>query len=390
MLMKKMTKYLCIVSLFMVTQLNAQYTITAIPPGGTTFTFDQLWNFTSTAPNPTNYVDFYVSMRIYDDQGNLLVKSNSNTFGLASFTLMVTPLNLGPLASLNTLYYDNTLQSAIQNGGFFPPGMYNIQFILLGRPQDGEFTELADYNYEAIVEAFWPPMLLYPYNEDTIDNPLPVLMWTPAYYASPGTSIEYSLWLVKMNANQDPYQAITSNPYVLQMNNLPATTQPYPPSAYAMQIGDQFAWQVAATVNNQPIAYTEVWTFVYYVDSILDTVPEVHNIYFNLKRISEITGGLEALVSVEDYIRFQFDHEYFIPDTAKIDFVIKDDKDSTVFSSLQSNVFPVSFGMNRYVLDPCQLDLDVSEPYYKLIAFNTKDEEYYMYFKISNTVTCPH
>jgi hypothetical protein len=372
-------------------QANAQFTVTAIPPPSSTFTFDELWHLNVTGPATSNYVEFYIALRIFNNaDGNLMVKSNSAIFPFSQIPLHATPANLGSLNALSTLYYDNNLQNIVQNGGFFPVGVYDIQFVLLGRPTDGEFTELAEYDYQKIVEAFWPPMLLYPYNEDTIDNPYPILTWTPAFYASPGTTIEYSLWLVKLNGNQDPYQGITSNPYILQSTHLNSTTLPYPPSVYNMQVGDRFGWQVAATINNQPIAYTEVWSFVYYVDTILDTVPEIEKIYFNVKRINDISGGLDALVSVEDYIRFQFDHEYFIPDTSRIHFVIKDKDDATVFNSSQSNVYPISFGMNRYVLDPCQLNLQHDAPYYKLIAYNAKHEAFYMYFKISQTVTCPH
>src|SRR5687768_10164953 len=126
-LMKKISTYLTVFSLFICMQINAQFTITAIPPpSGNSFTFDQLWNFTATRPLLSNYVEFYVSLRIYDNQGNLLVKSNSSVFPFSQPALTVNPMNMGPLNPLSTLYYDNTLQSVIQNGGFFPPGTYNI------------------------------------------------------------------------------------------------------------------------------------------------------------------------------------------------------------------------------------------------------------------------
>jgi hypothetical protein len=387
--MKRIKQYLLVLLMLTCMQAKAQFTITAVPPPSSTFTFNDLWHLYVTGPATSNYVEFYVSLRIYDNPtGSLMVKSNSAVFAFSQIPLNVTPLNLGPLASLNTLYYDNNLQNIVQNGGFFPVGIYDIQFILLGRPADGEFTELVDFNYQAIVEAFWPPMLLNPYNQDTIDNPYPLLTWTPAFYASPGTTLEYSLWLVKLNPGQGAYEGLTSNPYIVQANNMPGTTLPYPSTAYNMQVGDQFAWQVAATVNNQPVAYTEIWTFVYYVDTILDTVVE-SKMYFNLKRVEEQNNALEGLFQVEDLIRFQFDQEYSTQDTSKIKFLIKDHQDHLIFNSAQSNIYPLSYGMNRFSIDPCQLNLDKNVPYYKLVAYNRKQEAYYMYFKLVESFICP-
>lgn len=376
------------VSMLMCIQLKAQFTITPVQPPST-FTFDDLWHLNIGGPATSNYIEFQVSVRIYDNPtSNLMVKSNSAIFPFSQIPLYANHLNLGPLAPLSTLYYDYNLQNIIQNGGFFPVGVYDIQFILLGRPADGEFTELAEFDYQMVVEAFWPPMLLDPYNQDTIDNPFPILIWTPAFYASPGTTLEYSLWLVKLNANQDPYQGIASNPYILQNHNMMGTTLPYPPSAYNMQVGDQFAWQVAATVNNQPVAYTEVWTFVYYVDTILDTTHVTEKLFFNLKRVEERTQTIEALYVVQDKIRFQFDQEYSSPDTTKIHFTIRDKNDHVIFNSLQSNLFPLGYGMNRFELDPCLLNLDPEASFYKLIAYNRKKEPFYMFFKLSDEFNC--
>jgi hypothetical protein len=188
--------------------LRAQFTITAIQPPSN-FVYEDLWHLNVTGPATSNYDDFIISLRIYDENGVLDVKSNSSAFAFSYLPLYVNKTNLGPLPQFTTLYYNSTqLENIIQAGGYFPPGVYNIQFILLGRPTDGEYSELADYTYQQFVEALWPPTLLTPYDEDTIDTPYPLLTWTPAYFASGGQQILYTLNMVELNVHGTYIQSV--------------------------------------------------------------------------------------------------------------------------------------------------------------------------------------
>jgi hypothetical protein len=110
-------------------------------------------------------------------------------------------------------------------------------------------------------------------------------------------------------------------------------------------------------------------------------------IYFHLKRIEE-NKGLEYLVTVENYVRFQFEREYSVQENAMLNFTISDKSDSIVYNSETAGQHPVAYGMNRYVLDPCLLNLSKDEPYYKLILYNNKRQGYYLYFRLSEDLYC--
>lgn len=365
---------------------RAQFAIMPIQPPSN-FVYEDLWHLTVNG-NDSSYNEFYISLRIYNEQSVLEVKSESSVFGINYLPLYVNKNNLGPLPSFSTLYYNSTLlQSVVQSGGFFPVGVYNIQFLLFGRPSDGQFTELAEYTYQQVVEAFWPPMLLTPYDEDTIETPYPLLTWTPAYFAANGQQILYTLNMVELNANQNPYMGITSNPSHFTQADLPGTVLPYPSSAMPIELGKRYAWQVAATVNSQPVVYSQVWSFVYWVDTLVDTNTIVNKMYFHPKRIEE-NKGIEYLISVEDFVRFQFDQEYAPDGSSQLRFLIQDSENATVYDSDNTGLYPVAYGLNRYALDPCLLSLDKNEPWYRLLLYNDKNQGFFLYFKLSPDLNC--
>lgn len=153
-----------------VQRVHGQFVITGYPPAYE-FTFDDLWHFSVNGPSNSNFVEFYVALRVYNDQTDLLVKSNSATFTLPTGNLYINKNNLFTISPLNTLYYQNLYQLVVASGDYFPAGNYHVYLNLMGRPDDGEFSELSEAYFEASVQLLMPPQLIFPEHMDTIDHP---------------------------------------------------------------------------------------------------------------------------------------------------------------------------------------------------------------------------
>jgi len=259
---QKLFIVLCGIILAIPAKANAQYTLTPFGPPPE-FTFQDLWHFTITGPVSSTNVEYYVALRIFNEQGSLLVKSNSDIFQIHNGVMYVNKMDLSQVDPFTTLYYSNLLQQVISNGDFFPAGTYNIVYNLMGRPLDGEFTELTEANLQAVVNVFMPPVLIHPEDGDTIDTPYPLLTWLPAYQASAGQTILYHIRLVEMFSGQTPTSALAANPTYFEQYDLPITAINYPPGANPIELDHTYAWTVAATIGGVPVAYAQQWQFTY-------------------------------------------------------------------------------------------------------------------------------
>lgn len=246
---------------FMGMNVSAQYSIIAVSPPPT-FTFNDLWHFTATRTDADNYTQFYVSLRIMGNNNQLKVKSNSSVFSLPVGTGYYNASNLSDLQPFTTSYYDGgLLQQAVSSGGFFPSGAYVCSYTLLGKSADGEFTPLAEDFIQVSVEALWPPMLLNPVDEDSIDTPYPLLTWTPAFGTFVTAPITYTLKMVELFSGQQPAQAILANPTYYSASGIPITMLPYPPAAQPIDTGKTYVWQVHAEAGGYPMGSSEIWSF---------------------------------------------------------------------------------------------------------------------------------
>lgn len=359
---------------------RAQFSITAVQPPAQ-FVYEDLWHLSVSGPSSSNYTEFYISLRIYDEQGNLEVKSNSSPFAFSYLPLYVNKTNLGPLPAFQTLYYNSTmLQSVIQSGGYFPAGTYNIQFVLFGRPTDGEFTELNDYTYQVVIEAMWPPMLLTPYDGDTIDTHYPLLTWTPAYISG-SQQILYELYLTEMNENQTPYMAITSNPSLFNQKDMPGTVLPYPPSAAGLEINQWYAWQVVATVNGQPVGYSQVWSFIIGTSqqSTFDVEPYTELFFTPTSFVYRAQWGKLRIKYVEEYVLPETDDDLF--------FNVYNWRGQVIMTQADDNPHQIAKGHNYIEINVAPLVANHGNGPFLLEVYNHKNEKQYVRFFIEGVET---
>lgn len=343
--MKRIAKFtLVLFCLFSAMKVSAQYTITPVPPPPS-FTFNDLWHFTVIRSSTDAYNQFYVSLRIFDGQSQLKVKSNTATLNLPAGTHYYNLGNISDLQPFVTSYYDGGfLQQVISTGGVFPAGTYNMVYTLYGKAADGEFEPLFEDNYQAVVEAMWPPMLLSPLDGDTIETQYPVLTWTPAFSSSYFGLITYTLTLKEVFPGQNKFQAFQSNPVYFSENNIPVTMLNYPGGAQALDTGHTYVWQVQAEGSGSDMGSSEIWEF-----SIGEPEPEpidsVRKVYFEITR----TVSSHYVVIRDGVLRIKFEERHYDIDEKLMYKIfdsnrqlVADQTQLTKYSQQGNNLFSIS------------------------------------------------
>lgn len=373
-----------IFALFFPLRAGAQYLLTAVSPPPQ-FSHDDLWNLSITRSNIADgYTQFYIALRIFNQNNQLEVKTNSANISL---TNTVTVINLGNISTVQPFtmnYYNGTLlQQVIASGGLFPSGTYNIDFTLFGRPTDGTFTELGNYSYQTIVDALWPPMLLSPEDEDTLDTQMPIFTWTPAFSSAYTGTITYSLLLVEVMSGQTKEQAIMSNEKMYAKSGLISTFDVY--DGFPLPNSNKrYAWMVTANAGLQTLN-SQVWAFV------LATNPAFNNLPSNyFARLSPDPGSFVYKAN-NMKLHILYDEEYVLPTGyTNLNYKIYDHTGRVVASSFSASPlnYPIIKGTNYISLDCQALGLQSSGISYLLEVQNLKGEKGYLRFKPA-TVTQP-
>ncbi|MGQ3013504.1 MAG: hypothetical protein ACT6QS_07350, partial [Flavobacteriales bacterium] len=363
---------------------RAQYLLTAISPPPQ-FTHDDLWNLTLTRTNTSdNYTQFYIALRIFNNSSQLEVKTNS---AMLSLNNTVTVINIGNIADVQPFtinYYNATvLQQVVASGGLFPPGQWNIDFTLYGRPSDGEFTELANYSYPLIVDAFWPPMLLSPADGDTVQTPNPILTWTPAFSTFAQGNVTYILKVVPILYGQDAQQAIMANFPMYMESNIPMPLQMYPNTAQPLDSNHRYAWQVEGRADGLSLGSSEVWEFCYCFPGF--TVPQ-DTIRYYFTAFTQSENDLYIVHDGNIYSQFYMDYKSSGENKVYVS-VLK--PDGLPLNNVQLE-FNAEFGYNRYIINQCALNLPAqpSVPYYVLQLRNSRNETRIIRFVPKSNYNC--
>ena len=247
---------------------------------------------------------------------------------------------------------------------------------------DGEFVPLAEETSEATVEAMWPPMLLFPPDGDSIDSPLPLLTWTPAFSSQLTGAVTYTLHLVEMLHGQNAYQAIRSNPGQYDEKNIPLTMQPYPSGARILEAGKQYAWQVHADAGGHSLGSSEIWTFTLAVPK--PGTPVVLPKYYY--RPAEKVPA-EYVRLTEAFLPLAFDERYQPASPEKpFAFNIVDANRKIVGSEKDFDA-PIQAGFNRYLVPVCSSQGKISLPKgkYHIEILLEKKTRRYLAFEITET-----
>lgn len=358
----------------------AQYGISPIPPPPS-FTFNDLWHFTVVRGASDGYVQFYVALRIYNDKNVLKVKSNSATFPLDVGSRYYNLTNINLLQPFSTSYYEAAvLQEIIAGGGQFPPGSYNISYVLYGKAKDGEFTPLAEEGIQTTVEVMWPPILLWPEDKAVLADHYPVLTWTPAFSSSFTGTILYDLKLVEMSKGQSAEQAILSNPRFFDISKLGTTSYPYTSEAPALKNKTTYAWQVKANIGGAWAA-SQVWQFTFSQDDPLPTGPPAQ---FYTPVTEKLDGSYAMALAFE--LKLKYTEEYELPTGSYLLYNVYDQNGVKIKSSLPPLSTPsvaIKKGDNYVSLSLGSAGLNLAAgQLYILEVMNHKNEKWYLRFNV--------
>lgn len=163
------------------------------------------------------------------------------------------------LDPFNTLYEDQTLrQYAIQTNGL-PAGDYEVCITAYSALDSSELGTNC-INFSA--DYFTPPVLVAPDNNDTVCELYPFFSWLPPV-PNNGQNFTYTLTLYELQNLQSVLSSVQTNPAFYERKGIATTIAQYGINARNLRPGYRYAWKVSAEVNNQTVATSEVWSFVY-------------------------------------------------------------------------------------------------------------------------------
>lgn len=375
--------YLILIIFLNSLQGYSQYSITAFSPPPQ-FTHDDLWNLTVTRANLNDgFSQFTIGLRIFNSSNQLEVKTNSAIIALNTNSFSVNLANISTVKPFTIAYYNGTvLQQVISNGGLFPSGVYNIQFFLTGKPSDGDFIELANFTMQVTVDAVWPPLLVSPYDNDTINTTTPTLIWTPAFSSSFTDFIYYNVDLVEVLAGQSKEQAILRNKKIYSGNMLPST---FHLVESPLNIDKTYAWRVKASLGSLEL-YSQIWVFKIPLSPINFNIPD--NGYVELTP----TPGAFIYLAKNNKLFVRYDEEYNLPSThANLQYKIYDYKGRVIVQNSCTGVSPcvISSEVNYILFNLTTLGLE-SGKFYLLEVSNLKGEKLYVKFRPHTGATQPY
>lgn len=152
-------------------------------------------------------------------------------------------------------YTDENFNKSILQTGFLPEGCYDICYIFTEEPEQ----VISKTCIQFTIEGSSPFYLLTPFDGVTIEDPYPILSWTP--YQS-GELLTYQLTLTEYFSGQSPIEGILSNTPRLQEKGIDNSFLQYPITALPLDFCRHYSWKVDVLKNNeQLVKSSEVWTF---------------------------------------------------------------------------------------------------------------------------------
>lgn len=245
---------------------QAQVNIALVQPPPGQLNIEDLWKIQVNNFSDSD-IQVYMNARVDESEQGLLFDMNSSVFTIqAGYAGLINISDIAPLNFIqkNELYFD-----IIERTGSAPSGNYTICLTLL----DPEFeTELVTNCIEHTVEPPSAPQLISPFNEDSIEEPLPMFIWEPPMPINMTSEISYSLKIIEILADQSSDLAVVANPIWWEEQNISVNNLQYPISARLLEYNKNYAWQVTAYIDGISIISSEIWTFTNLFDPFQDDI----------------------------------------------------------------------------------------------------------------------
>ena len=284
----------------------------------------------------------------------MLAEGSTSNFTVPTSGLTITTQTAEQyLYPIDFKFYDTSLENTYFNTGCLVPGFYEvcIQMIDSENPTtgDGQPNILGNICYSFEIQLTTPLLLVTPFDEASLDTPLPLFSWTPvlstltdAYLPAPDRG---------MFGFQSPFEAFRSNPIFYEEKGLLANVMLYPIAARPFDDCRNYAWRVHVTNSSgKYISSSEIWTFKSSC-GLQEEVSEEENNDEEGDLVSKPYLALNqkeegAYTPIADYeLRFLFDNNY--DSYESVDYAIVDGKGETI----SANVIPKSENTDQLETD---------------------------------------
>jgi hypothetical protein len=231
---------------------QAQVVVNLFPDLAKQFFIDNVWN--TTIINPTaSPINAYVQVSIKDKNNATVLDITTQVLSLQSGMNHLTSTEG---ISGRWAYGSNTISSILQQTGSLPFGTYMFCTTVYS-PLNKILGSACE---ERDIAPLSPPLLSNPANTEVIEITNPVLIWIPPRPIM-NIQVTYNLRLVQVQTGQSPAEALLQDAPLLNLSGLTTNTLNYPVDAQPLQVGQTYAWQVAATYEGYNLGTTDIWTF---------------------------------------------------------------------------------------------------------------------------------
>lgn len=346
---------------------------TQLPPVGLVLK-SQLWNL-SVVNTGSQSLTVQVEMLVTNASTNQKVfTGTTKMLTLTRGLNRVTPVSAAPV-SYNVLSPDYNIN--VNQEGFLPVGIYTVCYNVLYVRNDAA-ERIAEECETVEIEPVRPPMLVFPSDNEKVEQTRPLFNWLPPAPVSLFNRLMYDLVLVEVMPTQSITDAVQKNIPVYRAQNLFIANLQYPPSLPELSIKKTYAWQVTAKSGNSPIAKSEVWAFTLQQEAIVATAKEDAGFYSRMKMDPEASYTLTKGVLKYSYVNELNDKEVSVR-------VFDITKAGQKEMLLDASTISLQFGENFKEMDFTNQGGLADKHLYLLDLVNSRNEHWYLRFEYRRT-----
>lgn len=376
------TKYIIYVCflLLIFSKSNAQtYSIVAQQPIGSYVGIEDLWSITvSTSPGGT-LTQCIITIDLYEQQsGKHVLTSRSAAFSLPGGPSTFSKFSMAQLKPISNTIYSNPDYNSLYQNGLLPAGNYYAAYSLSGINIQGQQVTSSVTEMPFSIEILFPPTLLTPFNDDTLQTHNPTFAWAPAF--SGAQRVTYDIIIAEQYDGQSPEQAVNANPAYYKQENIQTTTMPYPFAAQQLKVNQWYAWRVIAKLGSTPASRSETWRFIIVEPQDDPCIPKP--VDFSYQMQESVTGNY-ALIK-KSQLNFYFNEKYNIKHDNLIFKILNVNNKVVADNKTIGRVYKT--GHNFYSLLLTQNDASLPKGFYTLVVYGEKDMKLYLRFELTNDV----
>ena len=346
---------------------------TQLPPVGLVLK-SQLWNL-SIVNTGSQSLTVQVEMLVTSTSTNQKVfTGTTKMLTLTRGLNRITPVSAAPV-SYNVLSPDYNIN--VNQEGFLPVGIYTVCYNILHVRNDAA-ERIAEECETVEIEPVRPPMLVFPSDNEKVEQARPLFNWLPPAPVSLFNRLLYDMVLVEVFPTQSLTDAVQKNIPVYRAQNLFIANLQYPLSLPELSVKKTYAWQVTAKSGNSPIGKSEVWAFTLKQENTVVTTKEDASSYSKMKMEPEASYTISKGVLKYAYVNELNDKEV----TVRIFDITKPGQKEML---LDASTVSLQFGENFKEMDFTEQGGLVDKHLYLLELVNSQNEHWYLRFEYKRT-----